>query len=103
VTLLAEQPLWVRSSLLSAVAPWPQYDKVVNQHRRLWGVLTVVLRERGVNDRALASFLPSTYLLKRIADYESGSSEITGEAMEKVVAEAEAYTKHLREIAERPR
>ena len=78
-------------------------DNVTSQHRRLWGDLTSVLQSRGLNDAALTSFLPNTYSLKRVADYETGSSEITEERIEKVVADAGEYVKHLQKVAETPR
>ena len=54
-------------------------NEVTNRRQRLWGDLTKALNRRGINDSALTGFLPNTYSLKRIADYETSSSEITEE------------------------
>ena len=76
------------------------YNKVTTRHQRLWGDVTGALRERGLSDPALTAFLPNAYSLKRVADYETGSSEITRERAEKAVADAENYVKQLQKIAQ---
>jgi uncharacterized protein (UPF0332 family) len=74
-------------------------EKVTNQHRRLWGDLTGALQKRGLNDPSLTSFLPNIYALKRIADYETGSSQVTRERVVKAAAEAGDYVRRLETIA----
>jgi uncharacterized protein (UPF0332 family) len=75
--------------------------KVSTRHQRLWGDLTHALHERGLNDPSLTAFLPNAYALKRVADYETGSSEITSDRAEKAVSDAANYVKKLRAITKR--
>jgi uncharacterized protein (UPF0332 family) len=75
-------------------------QQISNRHQRLWGDLTQVLHTRGINDYSLTSFLPNLYSLKRVADYESGSSEITQERAEQARSAAAYYVKQLLELAQ---
>lgn len=75
-------------------------SKISSRHQRLWGDLTHALHNRGVSDPALTGFLPNVYFLKRVADYETGSSEITRERAEKALSEAASYVKQLHTIAQ---
>ncbi len=77
-------------------------NEVTSRHQRLWGDLTKALRGRGMNDPALTAFLPNMYALKRVADYETGSSEITMERAESAVKDATAYVKRLQRLVECP-
>jgi hypothetical protein len=74
--------------------------RVVSRHRSLWGDITAVLHQRGQTDAALTGPLPSLYVLKRVADYETGSSEISEDRAAKAVADADAYVWSLLEIAQ---
>ena len=78
------------------------FNQVINSHKRLWGDITGALHKRGVKDPTLSSFLPTVYSFKRVADYETGSSEITKERAEKAVMEAGAYVKKLLTITQEP-
>lgn len=64
------------------------------------GDLTQALYKRGIKDPALSAFLPNAYSLKRVADYETGSSEITPEYAEKAVKDAANYVNQLQTIIE---
>ncbi len=75
-------------------------NKLSSRHQRLWGDLTQALHNRGVDDPALTSFLPNVYVLKRVADYETGSSEITRERASKAVADASACVSKLQTIVQ---
>jgi uncharacterized protein (UPF0332 family) len=77
-------------------------NKTANQHRRLWGDLTEILKKRGVGAPALTAFLPNAYSLKRIADYETGASEITRERAQRAVDDATEYVGRLHHIARNP-
>lgn len=74
--------------------------EITNRHQRLWGDLTHALHKRGVNDPTLTAFLPNAYALKRVADYETGSSEITMERAERAVMDAADFIKRLLEIVQ---
>ena len=76
--------------------------KVTTRHQRLWGDLTQALHNRGLSDPALTAFLPNAYSLKRVADYETGNSEITRERAEKAIGEAKQYVQKLHAITQAP-
>ncbi len=78
-------------------------NEITNRHQRLWGDLTHALHKRGVDDPALTAFLPNAYSLKRVADYETGSSEITMERAKTAVTDAGCFVKRLREIIQTTR
>lgn len=70
-------------------------NEVTNRHQRLWGDFTKALHSLGIKDSAFTGFLPNTYSLKRIADYETGGSEITKERVEMVVAHTAGFVDRL--------
>ena len=78
-------------------------NQVVSRHQRLWGDVTGILHKRGIQDPALTAFLPNAYSFKRVADYETGISEVTPERAQKAVLDATAYVAALLKITETPR